>query len=412
MASNLVDKRNELKAKQEKLAAILLESKNDAGEYDFTKCKALDGETSEQKVESFQALHEELATLASEVAKGRIDEIAMEVKAIGERNTRPVRGPSLPDNFQAKSIGQLVGESEDYKAFVKSKGEQKGFSVSLTEMESKALFETGAGWAPESVRSGRIAEFPTRPVQILDFIPSIPIEQPQVVYMEETLRTHGAAERAEGGTFAEDAYELVERTSQVRYIGSSLPVTDEQLEDVGQVAGYIDGRLRFGVRQRADRQVILGDGVSPNLRGILAVVGIQTQAKGTDPTFDAIHKAITKVSVTGRAMPNVIVQHPNDWEAVRLTRTADGIYIMGNPADPGPRTLFGLPVVVADVITENTSLVGDFLNHSAFHPRRGILVETGYVNAQFTEGKRTLRAGMRAAFVVYRPSAFCTVTGV
>ncbi len=121
---------------------------------------------------------------------------------------------------------------------------------------------------------------------------------------------------------------------------------------------------------------------------------------------------MTKVRVTGRANPNAVVLHPNDWEAIRLTRTADGIYILGNPAEAGPMTLFGLPVAVGDVITENTGLVGDFANFCMIFERRGIRLMAGYSGTQFAEGKQLLRADMRVAFVVFRAAAFCTVTGI
>jgi HK97 family phage major capsid protein len=75
-------------------------------------------------------------------------------------------------------------------------------------------------------------------------------------------------------------------------------------------------------------------------------------------------------------------------------------------------TLFGVPVVQGDVITENTGLVGDFANYCALFDRRGVDIQAGFSGTQFVEGKQTLRADLRAAFVVFRPAAFCTVTGL
>jgi hypothetical protein len=42
--------------------------------------------------------------------------------------------------------------------------------------------------------------------------------------------------------------------------------------------------------------------------------------------------------------------------------------------------------------------------------RRGIVVEQGWVNDQFRENRRTIRASGRWALVIYRPEAFATVT--
>ncbi len=104
------------------------------------------------------------------------------------------------------------------------------------------------------------------------------------------------------------------------------------LTDYDQLVSFIDNQLRLGVLLEEERHILLGSGTAPNLRGILNTVGIQTQAKGADPTPDAIHKAVTKIRVVF-GEPDAIVIHPNDWEEIALLRTADGIYIWGSPAD-------------------------------------------------------------------------------
>ena len=38
--------------------------------------------------------------------------------------------------------------------------------------------------------------------------------------------------------------------------------------------GYLDGKLRYSVKRRADKQAINGNGTSPNLRGLLNRSGI------------------------------------------------------------------------------------------------------------------------------------------
>jgi HK97 family phage major capsid protein len=191
-----------------------------------------------------------------------------------------------------------------------------------------------------------------------------------------------------------------------------LPITDEQLDDEPRIRGIVDNRLPFMVRQRLDSQVLVGNGTAPNLRGLLNVVGIQTQAKGADPTPDAIYKAMVKVQVTGQAQPNLAVFHPNDWQDVRLLRTADGIYIWGNPSDAGPERIWGLQVSMAQAITEGTALVAD-TNYLELSVRKGIDVQVSNShNDFFVQGKQAIRADMRVALVAYRPASICTVTGI
>lgn len=199
----------------------------------------------------------------------------------------------------------------------------------------------------------------------------------------------------------------------MRKIADSLPVTDEQLEDVPFMNSFINTSLMFALRQRLDGQVIVGNGTAPNLEGIKNVTGIQTQAKGADPTPDAFYKAMTKLRVTGRVMPTHHIIHPNDWEEIRLLRTADGIYIWGNPSEPGIERMWGLPVVQSDADSAGTGYcISAQPQWMSLFERRGIDVQVGYVGTQFTEGKRTVRADMRYAFVVFRPAAICSVTGI
>jgi HK97 family phage major capsid protein len=234
-----------------------------------------------------------------------------------------------------------------------------------------------------------------------------------VVYMEETTFTNAAAETAEGAAKpAGDAGLHRAHQLTVRKIAVFLPVSDEQLEDVPRMRAVLNNRLPFMVRQRLAGQILVGDGTPPNLRGLLNTSGIQTQAKGADPTPDAIFKAMVLVQVTGEANPDLVVFNPLDWQDVRLLRTADGLYIWGNPSDAGPARIWGLPVVLEQALTQNTAVVGDFGTYAELDIKKGLVVETGYNNDDFTKNLQTIRAEMRAAIVFYRPSAFCTVTGV
>ncbi len=276
----------------------------------------------------------------------------------------------------------------------------------------KTIMSTSAGWAPETTRIGRVVLDEQRPIEILDMIPTYQTDQAAVVYMEETTFTDAAAERSEGGAYAEAALALTERSETVRSIGVSLPVTDEQIADVPGLRDYTDGRLVFMTRRRLDTQVLVGDGNAPNIRGTLNVSGINTQAKGADSVPDAVHKAITVTQVTGRADPNLIIMHPNDWQDVRLLKTVDGVYIWGSPADAGPSRMWGLPVAKSSGLTENTAIVGDYLQFAGLYVRQGVEVAVGYVNDDFTDGRVTLRCGLRAAMVHFRPKAFTSVTGI
>lgn len=414
---------DEVEGKIEDRSQLLGQIFDEAGAgMDLHQVKCISGDTM-AKAEQIRKINNELTDLGKQADELRaVSKAAQRVRAAGTQTIDEGGEPGAEPNGnaaatkareQTKSFGQLFTESVAYKQRTGGVGPEAKLDVEL-----KTVMSTGAGFAPETTRTGRLVDFATRPVQVTDLVPATTTTQAAVVYMEETTFTNAATEVAESvqgtpGTYPEATLALTEQSSTVRKIAVYIPVTDEQLEDEPQVRGYLDNRLPFMLRQRLDSQILVGTGVAPNLRGFLNVVGIQTQAKGTDPSPDAVYKAMVKVRVTGRAMPNGIVYHPTNWQDIRLLRTADGIYIWGNPSDAGPERIWGLAVAQSDAITLGTALVGDFATYSELATRRGIDVQVSNSHSTFfIEGKQAMRADVRVALVVYRPAAFCQVTGL
>lgn len=393
----------------------IFEEARDGERFDLGRAKVLEklgAKDAAHAMELMKGRRRELDDLGGQLQQAQLREMESTTKATDSALREPVRGVKHPhaDALGVKTWGQLFVESAEFKNSRKSK---QDVPFHLEGLGLKTLFATSAGFAPESVRSGLLVEAATRPIQVTDLIPTFPISQPSFVYMEETTRTHAAAEKAEGVAYAESTFVWTQRTSPVQKITDSIPVTDEQLEDEAQVRSLLEQRLSFGLRQRLDLQILVGDGTAPNLSGILDVSGIQTQAKGADPAIVAFMRALTKVRVTGRASPNGAVFHPTNWQDVVLTQDAEGRFLFGNPFQgPGPQQLFGIPVAQSDAITLGTAIVCDFVNFTRIDDRRGVMIQTGYVGSQFTEGKVTLRADMRAAFTVTRPAAVCSITGL
>lgn len=408
----LLEVEGKLKERQDKLAAVFAEA---GPEYDMSKVKSLDGD-SKAKVDAIRTMNEELDALGVEREGLLAVQKAAERSKAAEEKGKPGPGergsdggqPKGRDGAEQKDFGSLFTASQAFKARTGSGGPESSLDIEL-----KTLFQTSAGWAPETTRTGRVVEYATTPLDVLDLIPNTTTQQAAIVYMEETTFTNAAAETAEGGTYPESALALTEKSSPVRKIATWLPMTDEQLEDEPYARSYVNARLPFMVRQRLNTQILTGDGTAPNLRGALNVAGIQTQAKGSDPVPDAAYKAMVKIRTTGQAIPGAFAFNPLDWQDVRLLRTADGIYIWGSPSEAAPARLWGLPVAEAQGLTQNTGLCGDFANFSELAVKRGIDVQVSNSHSTFfVEGKQAVRADIRVALVFYRPTAFCTITGI
>jgi len=164
------------------------------------------------------------------------------------------------------------------------------------------------------------------------------------------------------------------------------------------------------LRQRLDYQILNGDGSAPNLAGIINVSNVQTFARSGD-VFDTIYEGAKKVRTIGYALPNAMVIHSNDWQVIRTARTDDGLYILGNPDQPGPARIWGLFIVESAVAPENSPVIGDFANFIELTERQGIEIEaTNSHDKFFIQGNVAIRATIRVALPVYRPAAFCYIT--
>lgn len=405
--TQLKEKTEKLNAKRDELFKIL----DEAGpELDMSKVTSLSGD-SHDKVAEIRKLNDELDELGEQVRDLKAVEAAALKKDERGEPTDPAEDPERKD-APVKSLGRAFVESRAFKDYQPGSG--VGPIARLDIGIRATLFETGAGWAPESTRTGIVTEFPTRPApHVVDFIPQVPTGQAAVKYMEETTFTNAGAETAEGAAFPESALVLTERSKTVRKVSTWLPVTDEQFEDVDEAEAYVNNRLVFMLQQRVDLQVIRGNDVAPNVGGTENVTGIQTQALGVDNIPDAIYKLFVLIRSDGFAEPTVVFIQPSKWQNVRLLKTADGIYIWGSPSVPGPFTIWGVPVVETMVPTSTKAVAGDFTTHAGLYVRRGVDVQVSNAHSDFfVNGKQAIRADVRIAMVHYRPKAFGVVTGL
>jgi HK97 family phage major capsid protein len=417
MPTKLEELAGQLNTKRQELADIFEKHKGQDGTYDLTA----------EQVEDVRSRNKELTELGKKYDQARdMDELERKNREELHRLNTPV----LPSQHSAprgsdgaregrnptfKALGDAVFESKEGKAYAAEvkNGLPKPFRIDLPDFDMKTVMaETGTGFSPPNYRTNIVVFSPQRTPVVADLIPQDPTDKEAIKYMEETTFTNSAAMTAEGASAPESALGYTERTVIVEWLPTTLPVTEQQLEDVPQLNGIINNRLTLMIMLSEETQLLSGSGASPQLKGFLNVSGVQTQALGPDPVPDAILKAMTLVRFTGFANPSGMVIHPNNWQTIRLLRTSTGQYLWGNPSDAGPERIWGMPAVVTPAISSGTALLGDFLMYSHISRRRGLRIEVGFVNDDFKKGQKTLRADERLSLEVYRPSAFATITGL
>ncbi|WP_422928552.1 phage major capsid protein [Singulisphaera sp. PoT] len=411
----------QLQQKRQELSDIFEKSKQADGTYDLDAAGVDDVRKRNAELDDLGKKYAQARDLCELESKNRAEADRLdEVTHPSRHGHGRVQDDGRKEPPARKSLGQLVVESRPAQAAladIKSGGQFRPYRVDLPDFDlhvKATMAETGAGYAPPNYRTNIVVFSPQRRPVVADLIPQDPTDQQAIKYMEETTFANAAAMTAEAGGAPESSLAYSERTVLVEWLPTTLPVTEQQLEDVPQLNGIINNRLSLMIQLSEEVQILSGNGTSPQLKGFLGggLSGIQTQALGGDPPLDAVLKAMTLVRFTGFADPSGVVIHPNNWQTIRLLRTSTGAYLMGAPSEAGPEMVWGMPAVVTPAISAGTALLGDFLKFAHISRRRGLRVEVGFVNDDFKKGQKTLRADERLALEVYRPSAFCTITGL
>lgn len=372
-------------------------------------------------VEKMQVLNAEMTDLGKEVDRLKaLADQAAEYKAAQERDNTPIDNighgatGDKPSNAEGKSVGQLFIEHPSYKRFAKDTRVQGTVAaVDTPPVEFKTTFTTGvSSFTMRGQQPGLIA-IGTQRLTVADLLAQGQTNENTITYFQEDTYTNAATAVSEEGQKPEAAFDTSEATAAVRKIAVIGRVTDEFFADFPAMQAYVDGRLVFMVQEREEALLLNGNGTPPNLRGILQTSGIQTYALSAEPAPDAIYRGMLKVRTIGFFEPDGVVFHPNDWADIRLLRTVDGIYIWGSPSEAGPERIWGLNIVQTMAMTQNTALVGAFKLGAQVFRREGIRVETTNSDASdFQYNRIAVRVEERLALAVWRPKAFCTVTGI
>jgi len=421
VSESVKDLRGELQARRDTLAGIFAEAGDDL---DFSNVKSLEGDTA-AKVEKVKALNDEMTDLAKRIEES--DELAG-IKAAVDASHEVDNKVPLPGTKNGgrrektfeKSLGELFVESESFKAFRPgSQGSSAAAELAILPpefrngLDLKTTFTAALATLTGYDRSPAMVLVGTQRLTVADLLAKGQTSAPVIRYPQEDTFTNAATTVDEGALKPEAAFDTSEVDAPVRKIAVTAKVTDELFGDFPAMRDYIDNRLRYMVGLTEEAQLLNGNGTAPNIKGILQTAGIQTQALAGDPVPDGVYKAIVKVQATGFFEPDGAVFHPLDWQDIRLLKTVDGIYIWGPPMDPGPDRIWGLNVVRTTSMTQNTGLVGAFQLGAQVFYREGMRVEATNSNEDdFKKNLIAIRAEQREALAVYRPKAFCTITGI
>lgn len=387
-ATELLD---EIKSTSQQLAQALEKQEQEIKQY---------GTTTDKTVEQIKALEK------------NFDALEADFNDMAKKLGRPGYGSS---GGQMKTIGKVFAESQQVKDMIE-RGGRDSSAVHIKSFfqphESKDLTSDDGGVGvvvphrvPEIIQPGE------REYRVRDLLNVQPTSSNSIEYVRETGFTNNAEVQAkEGDPKAESELKFELETMSVKTIAHWIPASRQILDDAPQLQSYVDGRLVYGLKQKEDEQILYGDGLSGNIRGIMNEPDIQDQGeKPSGSNFnhiDWIRKSFTRVRLAEYPVTGVVM-NPVDWEEIELAKGDDGHYLWLNVGTGQDPMLFRVPVVETTAMVEKEFIAGAFGLGAQLWDREQATVRFSEHHANFfTENMVAILAEERIALTTYRPEAF------
>lgn len=338
-------------------------------------------------------------------------------------------GGSLDLQVERRSPGEIAFRDE---AFIKwcaeaaSKGEGFGQSpqVSMRSLfgtvEQRALVaENDANGSATLLPVGQpfLVDTRRRRLFIRDLIGVQQTGLAAIPYIRElnpVANALSASTVAEGATKPEAKMEFTPDLAPVQVIATTIPITTQIMEDATTLVGYINGRLIYMLQYREEDEILRGNGVTPDLKGILTYSSIQTNSTGSDAAV-RIGNSIAKIElVDGYA--DGVAMNPADYWAMMTFRHGgsaanDGAFDAAAFTSSPLQYVWGLPIVRTNALASKQALVGNFAMGATLFDRSQSGVRVFEQHSDFAAtNKVLLRAEERVALAVNRPDFFCVTT--
>ena len=324
-----------------------------------------------------------------------------------------------------QTAGELVVANEEFTAWCKrNAGRQSGIGDS-PEVELRSIinnYETRAIVA-EGDANGTSTLLPVGQPFLVDtrrrrlFIRDlIGVQQtglaavPYVRELNPVANALSASTVAEQATKPEAKIEFTPDTAIVQVIASTIPITTQIMEDAPTLMGYINGRLTYMLEYREEDEIIRGNGVTPDLKGITTYAGIQTQSASGIATT-TIGNAIAKIELVDGFADGIAMNPATFWALMTNRASTSGVLDAEVFTSSPVNYVWGLPVVRTNSMAANQNLVGNFAMGATLFDRSKSGVRIFEQHGTFAaENKVLLRAEERVALAVNRPDFFCVAT--
>jgi HK97 family phage major capsid protein len=308
-----------------------------------------------------------------------------------------------------KSLGQLVGEHDDLKAFA-AKGAAGSLRLALKVQNAITSATGSAGGLIAPQRDPEIVGLPRRQMTIRQLLSVGTTQSNLVQYGRQTTRTNNAAVVSEGAQKPESNLIWTQEDAPVRTIAHWVPVSRQAMDDIPMLQSEIDGELRYGLEYAEEVEILNGDGTGQHLHGLVpqATAFAAAFTPTSQTMIDVLRLALLQASLAEYPADGMVL-HPTDWARIELTKDGENRYIFANVIQLAGPQLWGRPVVSTQAMSEDEFLVGAFRMAGKIYDRMDVEVLISSEDRDnFVKNMLTVRAEERLALAVKRPAALVT----
>ncbi|MET9098304.1 phage major capsid protein [Streptomyces antibioticus] len=343
----------------------------------------------------------------------------------GQRREQPGMQPDANGNPHPLTVAESFVRSKALETF-RAGGYQGKFGETFGADDTRdapAGTTTTGTYPLQNTRvPGVIPENPDYPLLVADLLDQQTSDGTTLEYLRDISGPvtgsgtwNNSAVVAEGKTKPMSGpfeFELI--TTTLKTVAHWTPITRQAADDNGQLMGYINGRLTYGLMFKQDRQILTGNGTT-EMQGILTTSGIGTYQPGvgnTDAKLITVRKARTQAELA-LYPPDAVILNPLDWQDIELDTDANGQFrVITSVTESGAAMrLWGLRVVTTVAMAQGTALLGGFRAGATLWRRQGVtILMTDSHASLFIDNTLVILAEHRANVAVHTPAAFVKIT--
>ncbi|EPK9714451.1 TPA: phage major capsid protein [Pseudomonas aeruginosa] len=346
--------------------------------------------------------------------KDELQKVIDQVQDLEQKGVKLRGGPG-----EGKSFIDMVKSHDGYKALQQKSANAAEIEVTKSDLASmKETKVTSAGIVvpnyDPTIQPGIRQE-----LRIRDLLTSIPVSGQSYTYYRELLHTRGAGPVAEGALKPTSNVTFESVTDRVKKLAVWMPVTDEALDDVPQLFGYIQELLRYDLKLEEEAQILKGDGTGENLNGLMTQATTYDTAlnKAGDTSIDIVRRGIYQVRKQSKLSADGVVMTELDWMNIELQKDGENRYLFANLQGLVTPVLWGRPVITSDSMDEGAPangedpatggefLIANFARSSILFDRMSFVFKMGLINDQFIRNERALLVEERLGLGVRRREA-------